>query len=149
MKCDDFKSLMMGYLDDELEPNLRSKVEAHLADCPDCRKELEQFRRMKEELNMVKFKEPSDAELERYWNNIYNRLERGLGWITLSLGAIILLSYGGFKLVEEVVKDPEIGLLIKVGVLALVFGTVVLFVSLLRERLALLKIDKYSKEVER
>ena len=149
MKCDDFKSLMMGYLDDELEPDLRSKVEAHLADCPDCRKELEQFRRMKEELNMVKFKEPSDAELERYWNNIYNRLERGLGWITLSLGAIILLSYGGFKLVEEVVKDPEIGLLIKVGVLALVFGTVVLFVSLLRERLALLKIDKYSKEVER
>ncbi len=149
MKCDDFKSLMMGYLDDELEPDLRSKVEAHLADCPDCRKELEQFRRMKEELNMVKFKEPSDAELERYWSNIYNRLERGIGWITLSLGAIILLSYGGFKLVEEVIKDPEIGLLIKVGVLALVFGTVVLFVSLLRERLALLKTDKYSKEVER
>lgn len=149
MKCDDFKSLMMGYLDDELEPDLRSKVEAHLADCPDCRKELEQFRRMKEELKMVKFKEPSDAELERYWSNIYNRLERGIGWITLSLGAIILLSYGGFKLVEEVIKDPEIGLLIKVGVLALVFGTVVLFVSLLRERLALLKTDKYSKEVER
>lgn len=149
MKCDDFKPLMMGYLDDELEPEVCSRVEAHLAECADCRRELEQFRRMKEDLNMVKFKEPSDAELERYWSHIYNRLERGIGWIMLSLGAIILLSYGGFKLVEEVVKDPEIGLLIKVGILALVFGVVVLFVSLLRERLALLKTDKYSKEVER
>jgi len=149
MNCDDFKPLMMGYLDDELEPELRSRVEAHLAECPDCREELEQFRSMKEDLNMVTFKEPSDAELERYWSSVYNRLERGMGWILFSLGAIILLCYGGFKVVEEVVKDPEIGLLVKGGILALVFGTVVLFVSLLRERLALLKTDKYSREVER
>lgn len=149
MSCEDFKPLMMGYLDGELEDRRRDRFEQHLRDCEDCRRELKQFRRMMEELNMVEFREPSDAELERYWSGIYNRLERGVAWIFFSLGAIILLAYGGFKLVEEIIKDPEIALLLKIGVLALIFGGVVLFVSLVRERLALLKTDKYSREVKR
>jgi hypothetical protein len=62
---------------------------------------------------------------------------------------MVLLGYGGFKLVEETIKNPEVGTLLKVGVLAAVFGTVILFVSLLRERLAVRKVDKYSKEIER
>ena len=98
---------------------------------------------------MMKFKEPTDVELERYWHSVYNRLERGLGWVLFSLGAIIVLCYGGFKLVEEIVRDPGVAVLLKVGIVALVFGTVILFVSLLRERLAVVKVDRYSKEVER
>ena len=98
---------------------------------------------------MIRFNEPTDAELSRYWSSIYNRLERGVGWILFSLGAIVLLCYGGFKLVEAVIRDPTIQWWVKGGVLALVFGTVVLFVSLLRERLAVRRVDKYSKEIER
>ena len=98
---------------------------------------------------MIRFKEPSDAELERYWSSIYNRLERGAGWILLSVGAIILLCYGAFRLVEGIIKDPKVAIVLKVGVVALVFGVVILFVSLLRERLAVRKVDKYSREVER
>ena len=98
---------------------------------------------------MIKFKEPTDAELERYWKSIYNRLERGLAWILFSAGAIIVLCYGGFKLIEQVIKDPNIALLFKIGLTALVFGAVILFVSLLRERLTVRKVDKYSKEIER
>ena len=98
---------------------------------------------------MVKLKEPSDLELQQYWSGVYNRLERGIGWILFSVGAIIVLCYGGFKLIEEVIKDPSVGLLLKIGLVALVFGIVILFVSILRERLRVRKVDKYSKEVKR
>jgi predicted anti-sigma-YlaC factor YlaD len=149
MNCDEFKPLMMGYLDGELQPEQHARLEEHLAACQACARELAEFRGVKEELAMMEFSEPSDAELDSYWRSVYNRLERGLGWVLFSLGAILLLCYGGFRLVEEIVKDPNIELVVKAGVLALVFGTVVLFVSLLRERLAVRKVDKYSKEVKR
>ncbi len=149
MSCDQFKPMMMGYLDGELQPEQRARFEGHLASCEACRLELAEFRKVKEELAMMQFGEPSDVELERYWRGIYNRLERGVAWILFSAGAIILLCYGGFKLVEEVIKDPTVAFVVKAGVLALIFGIVILFVSLLRERLAVRKVDKYSKEVER
>ena len=98
---------------------------------------------------MLKFKELSDAELQRYWSGIYNRLERGVGWILFSLGAIVALCYAGVKLVEEMINDPAVSLVLKVGVIALIIGGVILFVSVLRERLTLRKTDKYSREVER
>jgi len=149
MSCERFKPMLTGYLDGELDPAERAQVEQHLAGCEACARELEELTALKEELAMLRFKEPSDVELERYWRSVYNRLERGLGWILFSVGAIVLLCYGGFKLVEEVVSDPQVAVLFKIGVLALVFGAVVLAVSLLRERLAVCKVDRYSKEVDR
>ncbi len=149
MRCDEFKPMLTGYLDGELTPERSAELEAHLAACEACRRELAELTGLKEELAMMKFKEPPDVELERYWRSVYNRLERGLGWILLSVGAIIVLCYGAFQLIEEMIKDPRVAVLLKVGVVALVFGAVILFVSLLRERLAVRKVDKYSKEVER
>jgi len=149
MSCDEFKPMLTGYVDGELSAEMRAALEQHLDGCAACKRELAGLSRLKEELAMMKFKEPTDVELERYWRSVYNRLERGLGWVLFSLGAIIVLCYGGFKLVEEIVRDPGVAVLLKVGVVALVFGTVILFVSLLRERLAVIKVDRYSKEVER
>ena len=121
-------------------PTLFLKLTSHLH---------EGFAELKAGLAMIKFKEPTDAELERYWRGIYNRLERGLAWILFSVGAIIVLCYGAFELLEEMIKDPSIALILKIGVGALVLGGVALFVSILRERLAVRAKDKYSKEVER
>ena len=149
MSCQDYKNLMSGYLDNELPDDRRQRLETHLQTCNACTQELQQFTAMKEELVMLKFKEPSDAELQRYWNRVYNRLERGIGWVLFSLGAIIALCYAGIKLIDKMTADPEISLVLKVGVIALIIGGVVLFVSLLRERLTLRKTDKYSREVER
>jgi predicted anti-sigma-YlaC factor YlaD len=149
MSCDEYRPLISGYIDEELEAGERQRLEEHLKGCASCRRELEQLRGLTEELRTMEFEEPTDAELERYWRSVYNRLERAVGWILLSLGAILLLGYGGFKLVEEFVRDPQVTLALKVGVLALMFGAIVLFVSLLRERMAVLRSDRYSREVKR
>jgi predicted anti-sigma-YlaC factor YlaD len=149
MSCDEFRSMISAYADGELTPDQRERLESHLSACDACKRELAEVRALKKELDMIKFTEPTDEQLERYWSSVYTRLERGAGWVLFSIGAIVLLCYGGFKLVEEVVRDPAIAWWVKGGVLALVFGLAVLFVSLLRERLAVRKVDKYSREVER
>jgi len=138
-----------AYLDGELSDDDRRRFEDHLAACDACRREVADLKRLTEDLDMIRFKEPGDEELARYWSGVYNRLERGLGWILFSAGAILTLCYGAFKVIEELVRDPAVSVLLKVGVCALIAGLVVLFVSLLRERLVVCKVDRYSKEIER
>lgn len=149
MSCQHYRPLLTGYVDDELDDAQREQLERHLSACQACARELEELAAFKEHLAMLKFKEPSDAELERYWSRVYNRLERGVGWILFSLGSIILLSWGAFKLIEEMIHDPQITLWVKIGVVSLIVGIVVLFVSAVRERLTVRRTDKYSREVER
>ena len=149
MTCDDWRPLITGYLDGELSADDRARLEGHLAACQTCARELADLRRLKEELAMVKFREPTDAELARYWAGVYNRLERGIGWVLFSAGAIVVLCYGAFRLIEALLADSTVSLVLKVGVCALAFGAVVLFVSLLRERLTVRRSDRYSKEIDR
>jgi len=149
MSCHEFKQWMSAYLDDELGADARRRFEEHLRACPACTRELADLRRLTEDLNMMRFSEPEDAELDQYWAGVYNRLERGVGWTLVSLGAIVLLCYAAWKFIEEMVTDPTVSLALKIGVCALVFGLVVLFVSLVRERLAVGRSDRYSKEIKR
>lgn len=149
MSCNEFNRMAGAYLDGELPEEERRRFEEHLASCDACRTELAELKRLTEDLNMMRFKEPGDEELQRYWAGVYNRLERGIGWILLSAGAILTLCYGAFKIIEEMIRDPAVSVILKVGVCALIAGLVILFVSLLRERLVVRKVDRYSREVER
>lgn len=149
MTCEDLKPLLAGYVDGELPAKDRAKVEEHVRTCESCAHELEDLRSLSEELGAMEFAEPTDAQLARYWRGVYNRLERKLGWTLFTVGAVVLLCYGGFQLVEETVTDPQCAIALKVGVVAIVAGAVVLFVSILRERLAIRKHDRYSREVDR
>ena len=148
MTCHNYKDLMMGYLDNELTDEQRSQFEEHLTGCPECASELEEFRKLKAITDGVTLLEPEDRIWQDYWNGIYNRIERNVGWIVFSAAAILLIIYGGFKLIEELIKDATIGMLLKVGLLALIVGLAILFVSLLRERLYFWQKDRY-KDVRR
>jgi predicted anti-sigma-YlaC factor YlaD len=148
MTCQDHKDLMMAYLDDELDDEQKRAFEAHLASCSDCAKDMEEFKKLKEMTDCVALAEPEDRVWDEYWNHTYNRLERGTGWILFSVAAIALLIYGGFELIETIIEDRAVGVLAKVGLLALIGGLAVLFVSVLRERIYFWGRDRY-KDVRR
>ncbi len=148
MTCDDHKDLLMGYLDNELSDEQRQRFEEHLAGCGECAGELEEFRKLKAITDEVTLVEPEDRMWQEYWGSIYNRIERGVGWIILSIAGILLVIYGGFKIIEELIKDPTVGMILKIGLLALIAGIAILFVSVLRETLYFWKKDRY-KDVRR
>ncbi len=148
MTCHDYKDLMMGYLDNELSDEQKRQFEEHLDGCSECTNELKEFRKLKAITDEVTLVEPEDRIWQDYWNGVYNRIERSVGWIVFSVAAILLTIYGGFKLIEEIIKDATIGMLLKAGLLALIVGLAILFVSVLRERLYFRQRDRY-KDVRR
>ncbi len=144
MTCHDYKDLMMGYLDNELSDEQKRQFEEHLAGCSECKDELEEFKKLKAITDEVTLVEPEDRIWQDYWDGIYNRIERSVGWIVFSVAAILLIIYGGFKAIEEMIKDPDIETILKVGLLALIVGLAILFVSVLRERLYFWQRDRYK-----
>jgi len=148
MSCQDYKELMMGYLDNELEQQQRKTLENHLASCSQCAGQLEEFKKLKQMTDGVRLAEPEDRIWQQYWANVYNRIERGVGWVIFSLAGIVLVVYGGFKAIEEIIRDPTVELTLKVILLVFLAAIAILFVSILRERLYFWKTDRY-KDVRR
>ena len=148
MVCDDHKDQLMGYLDNELSDDQRRRFEEHLGGCPDCAAELEEFKKIKAITDEVSLAEPEDRIWQDYWSGIYNRIERGIGWIMFSVAAIALGIYCGFRAIEELIKNPDVEVVLKIGLLALIAGLAILFVSVVRERLYFWKRGRY-KDVRR
>jgi len=148
MTCREYKDLMMAYLDDELDDRQKRAFEGHVATCGGCAEELAQFQQLKSLTDRAALAEPEDRIWQQYWGSVYNRIERGLGWMISSIAVILLLVFGGWTAIETIVKDPAVGLSLKVTLLALIAGVVILFVSVLRERLYFWKRERY-KDVRR
>ena len=96
----------------------------------------------------MRLKAPPAEVWDRYWLQVYNRIERGLAWILTSLGAIILLSYAVYQAALKIWADTHLPGVVKFGILTLVIGAVMLMISILREKLFVRKQDKY-REVQR
>jgi len=143
MTCRNYKDLMMAYLDNEIDDEQKRAFEEHLASCTQCTQELKEFEKLKQLTDGVTLAEPEDRIWQQYWGNVYNRVERSMGWILFSVAAILLTIYGGFKLIEEIIKDQTVGMLLKVALLVLIAGLAILFVSVLRERFYFWKKDRY------
>ncbi len=143
-----WKELVSSYADGELDKEARRQVEEHLAVCAECRAELAEMKKLEEVMSGMKLKSPPAEVWQVYWASIYNRLERRIGWILLSIGSIILLLFGGYKAVEGIIRDPGIPFLLKSGILLAMAGGIVLLVSVLRERLFVRSRERY-KEIEK
>jgi hypothetical protein len=143
-----FNMLLMKALDGELSGEEKDEFEQFVERFDQCRAELNKYSRLKEVVMSISFKDPPDEVWDHYWMDVYNRIERGVGWILLSIGCIILVTYGAFHIVESIIRDPGLGLLVKGAILAAIAGFVILFISTAREKLFVRKRDKY-REVKR
>ncbi|MDI6766471.1 MAG: hypothetical protein QME52_06580 [Bacteroidota bacterium] len=143
-----FRMLMTAALDGELSNGDKREFQQFLSLYPECQNEWNEYQKLKEMTMQIKFNQPPEEMWDRYWVNIYNRIERGIGWIFISIGAIIVLFYGGFKAVESIIADTTLEWFMKAGILALLAGLVIVLVSVIREKFFTRKSDKY-KEIQR
>ncbi len=104
--------------------------------------------KFEEVMNKMELKKPPKEAWKIYWSSVYNRLERRIGWILFSIGAIIILFFGGYKLVESLIQAPDLPIFFKIAILSVLGGLVILLVSLVREQLFVRKRERY-KEVEK
>ncbi len=139
------RELLAGYVDGELPEEQRKELEEELKHNPELKAELEEFMKLKEITGLVQYADLPDEVWENYWQNLYRKLERGIGWIFLSVGAIVLICFGLYEFFKELYINPEVPLLVSVSVSVLTIGVVILLVSLIRERIFAYNRDRYRE----
>lgn len=148
MNNDEIELKVMAYLDGELS-ELEMKEIKQLIDDDEMYKEVYlSLKKVKEVTQEMKFVKLPEMYWDDYWEHVYNRIERGISWILISLGVIVVGSFLVWQFIEAIIVDQNIHVVLKAGILILLAGVVVLIVSILREKLMVRKVDKY-REVER
>ena len=142
------RELLMRGLDGELDAGERDELDRLLAGDSELREEWERLSRLKEVTSNMSMRKPPEEMWDGYWTSVYSRFERGLAWILVSIGAIVLGSYGAWYGVRDLMGDPDLPTLVKWGILAVIVGLVMLLVSVLRHRVFVSRTDPY-KEIDR
>jgi predicted anti-sigma-YlaC factor YlaD len=148
MDHEKLKELVSSYLDGELSQEERKLVEKHLEACSECRHAYREMAELGEVMRKMTIKEPPKEVWKVYTESVCNRLERGIGWILVSIGAMIILFFTGYQALKGLILDPGVPLIIKAGILCGLAGVAVLLVSLIRERVFVNKRERY-KEIEK
>ncbi|HBN15674.1 MAG TPA: hypothetical protein DD407_11610, partial [Pseudohongiella sp.] len=78
---DNIHQWLMAELDDEVSDAQRAEIQRWLQSDHVLQKEYEAMKRTRELTVTSRFKEPSPEVWDSYWQGVYRRVERGIGWI--------------------------------------------------------------------
>lgn len=134
------KEDLMRYLDDELPPGERVRVEEGLARSTELQRELAIYRSLRADLAALPEAARNGSSI---WGAVNRRLTRPLGWILLVSGFLLWAGYGAWVFATSPVNPVE-----KLAVGALVVGFLILLVATILDRLHEWKSDPY-RDIER
>ena len=136
--------LLSGYIDGELTQQDAQRVRLHCDTCEQCRQGLDELRRMRELIGQTSLSNISQTEWRETMSDTTVKATRGLGWLLFTGGLLIAVGVGVY---EVITSDHSWTLLEKLIVGGVYGGLLLLFISVLRQRLIERKTDKY-KDVE-
>ena len=106
------RNLMMGALDGELSESEQSELDDLIGTDSALKAELEQLERVKEVTRSMAYNEPPREVWDTYWAGVYRRFERGIAWILVSVGAIVMISWGAWQAIEDIIADSSMPLVV-------------------------------------
>lgn len=136
--------LLSGYIDGELTQQERQRVRLHSDACEECRERLVELRTLREKIGKAKLSDVHQDVWRETMNDTGVKATRGIGWLLLIGGALL---GAGALLIEFFSESSSLSLQEKLIIGGVYGGLLLLFVSVLRQRLIERKSDKY-KDVE-
>jgi len=144
---DYIRNLMMASIDNEATADEERALQDILSKDTGLQKEYQELKTQKKMMTNLKTKSPPPKIWETYWGEVYNRIERAAGWILLSIGLIVLIIYGVWHMLSDFFMNPGYAWWLKGAVMCVTAGTIILLVSVIREKLFLHKNERY-KDIE-
>jgi anti-sigma factor RsiW len=132
---------LMRYLDGELPPEERARVDRALAGSTELRRELAIFRSLHEDLATLSFHQA--ATRDSIWTRVHRRLSRPIGWTLVGLGTIAWVVVAVVEYLTSAAPSWQ-----KLASAAIVIGVLLLFASVIHERYREFLADPY-RHVER
>ncbi|MFH1748346.1 MAG: hypothetical protein ABIG44_15040 [Planctomycetota bacterium] len=135
---------LSAYLDGELSQQQSQRVEIELRRSPELRARLEELRKLRERIRQLNYTEPSEEEWRKVMAGTTFKATRGLGWLLWIGAAVVLVGYGLY----EFAGDPGVRLFERIGIFTMLAGVLLVFVTVLYERIVAHRHDKY-KDIEK
>lgn len=127
---------LMRYVDGELAPEERARVEAELERSTELQREVAIFRALKSDFRELSF-HPA-AHRRSVWDDVNARVTRPLGWVFLTVGAAIWMGYGVYVFATTPADPWE-----KLATGAVAIGILMLLASVIVERYREAATDPY------
>jgi predicted anti-sigma-YlaC factor YlaD len=137
------EALVTGHLDGELTQADAQRVRLHLEDCAHCRSLLDRLEEIREAAMTTEFAQPNDTQWDERPRGLADGALRGLGWIALVAWLVLVCAFGAWTVWTEAE-----GVLERIMIFGGVSAFVLLFLSVLVDRLRTARGDRY-REVKR
>jgi len=127
--------LLSAYVDGELSADQVDRIENHLAEDEDSRREVERLRRFNKVTGALRLKEAPPEEWEGFWASFRNQRERRFGWVLVTIGVTVVGLWFLYNLLVSLISTDALPLYVKGGIFAAAAGVLVLLISVVRERI--------------
>jgi hypothetical protein len=132
---------LMRYMDGEMPPEERFRVESALASSTELQRDLAIFRSLKEDVQELTF-HPGHYRFS-VWDRVNAQVNRPMGWIFLVAGLIAWMTYGAYVFATSSASPWE-----KLATGAIAIGILMLLTSVIWERYREWDSDPY-RDVQR
>lgn len=127
---------LMRYLDGELTPGERSRVDDELARSTELQRELAIFRALKTDFQDLSFH--PGTHRDSVWDEVNEEIARPIGWMLVLAGAALWTGYGVYVFATSPIDPWE-----KLATGAIAIGMLLLLASVIWERLREWETDPY------
>lgn len=127
---------LMRYLDGEMTPEERDRVDAQLGHSTELQRELAMYRTLKEDVQGLSFH--SGPANRSVWDEVNRSLNRPMGFAFLLVGLVIWLTYGTYLFATSTASRWE-----KLGTAAIAIGMLQLLASVIWDRYRDWQTDPY------
>jgi len=134
------ETLLSGHLDRELTQAENQRTRLHLEDCPECRALLADLTRVRQASRATPFRPPPDDGWDERPRTPASFLARRVGW---TLVVAWLAAIAAFALWQLATAPEDVWF--KLAVFSVIAGPVLLFLSVLFDRLRALRTDRYRR----
>jgi hypothetical protein len=128
---------MMRYLDGELSPEDRARVDAALGSSTELQREVAIFQTLKSDFRGLTFS--ATTRRHSVWDQVNAQVNRPIGWILVVVGTVIWMSYGTYVFATSTVSPWE-----KLATGAIAIGIMLLLASVIWERYREWDTDPYK-----
>lgn len=135
------RETLMRYLDGELNPEERRRVDAALARSTELERELALYRAIHEDLSGIRLGKPDPRR--SIWHSVNRKLSRPMGWILLTVGVLAWFTHVVYLYYASPAAGWE-----KLATSAIGIGVLLLFATVVHDRYREWLTDPYN-DVER
>ena len=131
---------LMRYLDGELTPEGRARVDSELETSTELQREIAVFRALKSDFRELDFPQ---AQRSSVWDRVNQNVNRPIGWVLFITGLVIWMTYGTYVFATSAASAWE-----KLATGAVAIGIMMLLTSVIWERYREWDSDPY-RDVQR